>query len=157
MLDHLHDDILFEISSYLNIIDTLKFIRSLKIDNYFILYYTQYIIKIQKWYFKYKKRRNIRYVTLKEQFQIRNEKIYSAYYLNIFFSLYYLNKLKKNLKEYYFYSLLKYHYNDIEKVDRDGDEKKYIFELYEYTIENMSYSNCKKFLKKLPMKLLLRT
>jgi hypothetical protein len=155
MLNHLPHDILFEISSYLNIIDTLKFITS--VDNYFIIYYTSYVIKIQKWYFKYKKRRDVRYLLLKEQFQIRNQKIYSAYYLNIFFSLYYLNKLKKNLKEYYFYSLLKYHYNDIENEDIDEDEKKNIFELYKYTMKNMNYSNLKIFLKKLPMKLLLRT
>jgi hypothetical protein len=147
MLYHLPDDILFVISSYLNIIDTLK------IDNCFTFYYTPYIIKIQKWYFKYKKRRDIRYVTLKEQFHIRNEKMYTAFYANIFFSLYNLNKLKKRLKEYHFYCLLEYYYRYIEK----SEEKLIIFNLYEYTVKNISYSNLKNFLKKLPMKLLLKT
>jgi len=153
MLSNLPDDILFEISSYLNIIDTLKVMTFLKMDNCFNLYYTPYIIKIQKWYFKYKKRRDIRYLTLKQEFQIRNEKMYTSFYANIFFSLYNLNKLKKRLKEYHFYCLLEYYLRDIEK----SEEKLIIFNLYEYTIKNMSYSNLKKFLKKLPMKLLLRT
>lgn len=147
MLSNLPDDILFEISSYLNIIDTLKVMTFLKMDNCFILYYTPYIIKIQKWYFKYKKRRDIRYLTLKQEFQIRNEKMYTSFYANIFFSLYNLNKLKKRLKEYHFYCLLEYYCSD----DKD------ILHMHENIIENMTYSNCKKFLKKLPMKLLLRT
>ena len=139
MLHHLPDDILFVISSYLNIIDTLK------IDNCFNLYYTPYIIKIQKWYFKYKKRRDIRYLTLKEEFQIRNEKMYNAFYANIFFNLYNMKKLRKTLKGYHFYSKLDYYCSD----DED------ILHIHENIIENMTYLNCKKFLKKLPMKLLL--
>jgi len=141
-MNRLPYDILFEISSYLNIIDTFK----INIDNYFTLYYTPYIIKIQKWYFKYKKKRDIRYLILKEQFQIRNEKMYNAFYANIFFNLYNMKKLKKTLKGYHFYSNLDYYCSD----DED------ILHMHENIIENMNYSNCKKFLKKLPMKLLLR-
>jgi hypothetical protein len=46
---------------------------------------------------------------------------------------------------YHFYCLLEYYYRYIEK----SEEKLIIFNLYEYTVKNISYSNLKNFLKKL--------
>ena len=142
MLNSLPDDLLWHVSSFLNVSD------SLKIDKSFIIHYTLYTIKIQKWFRKYKEKKDLRYCILKHEFQIRNEKMYTAFYANIFFNLYNMKKLRKFLKEYYFLSLLKYFCKDIQNED--------ILHIYDDTLENMSYSNCKKFLKKLPMKLLLR-
>jgi hypothetical protein len=142
MLNSLPDDLLWHVSSFLNVSD------SLKIDKSFNIYYTPYAIKIQKWYRKCKEKRDLRYSILKNEFQIRNKKMYTAFYANIFFNLYNMKKLIKFLKEYYFLSLLKYFCRDIQNED--------ILHIYDNTLENMTYSNCKKFLKILPMKLLLR-
>jgi hypothetical protein len=149
MLNLLSYDLLWYISDFLNIEDTLKISSINPKDNLFIIYYTPYVNKIKKWYTKYKNKRNIRYLTLLNQFQNFNKKMYNAYFSNIFFNLYNLKKLKKFLKEYHFYSLLKYFF-------KNSSNETEILELYQLTINNMTYSNLKKFLKKLPVKLLLR-
>ena len=139
MLNNLPDDLLWYLASFLNVSDTLK------IDHSFTIYYTPFVLKIQKWFRKYKERRDLRYSILINEFQIRNEKMYTAFYANIFFNLYNIKKLRKTLKEYHFFSMLKYFCSDED-----------IFNNYDYTLQNMTYSNCKIFLKKLPMKLVLR-
>ena len=142
MLNNLPDDLLWYLASFLNVSDTLK------IDHSFTIYYTSYAIKIQNWFRKYKESRDLRYLILRNEFQIRNEKMYTAYYANIFFNLYNMIKLKKTLKQYHFFARLKYFYRDTQNED--------IFNNYDYILQNMTYSNCKIFLKKLPMELLLR-
>jgi len=139
MLNNLPDDLLWYLASFLNVSDTLK------IDHSFVIYYTPYVQRIQKWFRKYKESRDTRYSILRNEFQIRNEKMYTAFYANIFFNLYNMKKLRKTLKEYHFFSKLKYFCRD-----------EYIFNNYDYTLQNMSYSNCKIFIKKLPMELVLR-
>ena len=142
MLNNLPDDLLWHLSSFLNVSDTLK------IDYSFTIYYTPYAKKIQKWYCKYKERRDFRYSILKNEFQIRNEKMYTAFYANIFFNLYDMKKLIKNLKQYHFFAKLEYYTRYTQNED--------IFDNYDYILQNTTYSNCKIFLKKLPMELILR-
>jgi len=143
MLQNLPDDLLFHISSFLDVIDTLNMeIKS------FVVEYSQSAKIIQKWYRKYKKLRDIRYAVLLNEFSKRNEKLYKAYYANIFFSLYNQRKVRKLLKEYHFYCRLEYFY-------RDSTEK-IIFEDYDNTLKNLTYTTIKSFLKKLPVYLILR-
>lgn len=143
MLNKLPEDIFLEISTYLNLIDKLS------MGNYFSNYYNPFVTKIQKWYRKYKIKRDVRYLTLYNQFQIRNKKMYTSNYVNIFFSLYNISRLRKKMKEYHFYCTMDYFYrNDISKNN--------IFDLYYYTLTYPTYTNLKKFLKEIKMELKLR-
>ena len=138
-IDTLPEDLLFEIGSYLSLEDELKINYKLR----------DTIRKIQLWYKKYKRKRDIRYSTLYKEFQKRNEKILECYYANVFFSLYNIRKLRKTLNEYYFLSLINYFY-------RSSEQRESILCLYNKTLEKPTYSNLKIFLKRLPVKLILR-
>ena len=142
MIKELPDDILWYLSDFLNVSDTLK------IDNCFVDYYNPYVKKIQKWYRKYKEKRDLRYSILKNEFQIRNEKMYTAFYSNIFFCLYNLKKNRKKFEEYHYFCILKYFYKDEDFTE--------ISELYNYTLNNYSYTNLKIFLRKLKINCILR-
>lgn len=137
------DLLLFEIGSYLSLEDELKINYKLRET------IEPTIRKIQLWYKKYKRKRDIRYSTLYKEFQKRNEKMLECYYANVFFSLYNIRKLRKTLNEYYFLSLINYFY-------RSSDERESILCLYNKTLENPTYTNLKIFLKRLPVKLILR-
>jgi hypothetical protein len=138
-IDTLPEDLLFEIGSYLSLEDELKINYKLR----------DTIRKIQLWYKKYKRKRDIRYSTLYKEFQKRNEKILECYYANVFFSLYNIRKLRKTLNEYYFLSLINYFY-------RSSEQRESILCLYNKTLEKPTYTNLKIFLKRLPVKLILR-
>ena len=146
MIDKLSEDILWEITKFLNIQDYLN----IECFSYFRVYYTPSMIIIQRWYRKYKKRRNSRYEVLFNEFQKRNEKMYDSFYANIFFSLYNLRKLRKTLNEYHFYSIMQYYLKGSPKLN-DLNLK------YKYTLENPTYTNLKKFLSELPTILIVRT
>lgn len=146
MIDRLPDDILWEITRFLSIQDYLD----VGFFSDFRVYYTPSVITIQKWYRRYKKRRDNRYEVLFNEFQKRNEKMYDTFYANIFFSLYNLRKLRKRLNEYHFYSIMEYYLRESPNLI-DLNFK------YKYTLENPTYTNLKKFLKELPPRLILRT
>lgn len=143
MLEKLPDDILFHVSTFLDVIDTLN----MEINS-FVVEYSQSTKIIQKWYRKHKKLRDTRYTVLLNEFSKRNERLYKAYYANIFFTLYNQRRVRKLLKEYHFYAVLKYYFQN------DIDTK--IFEDYDYTLKNLTYTTIKSFLKKLPVRLILR-
>lgn len=142
-IDTLHEDLLFEIGSYLSIEDELKINYKLRET------IEPSVRKIQLWYNKYNRKRDIRYFTLYNEFQKRNEKMLECYYANIFFSLYNIRKLRKTLNEYYFFSLIDYFY-------RSSDQRESILCLYNKTLEKPTYTNLKIFLKRLPVKLILK-
>ena len=142
-IDTLHEDLLFEIGSYLSIEDELKINYKLRET------IEPSVRKIQLWYNKYNRKRDIRYFTLYNEFQKRNEKMLDSYYANIFFSLYNIRKLRKTLNEYYFFSLIDYFY-------RSSDQRESILCLYNKTLEKPTYTNLKIFLKRLPVKLILK-
>jgi hypothetical protein len=79
MLEKLPDDILFHVSTFLNVIDTLN----MEINS-FVVEYSQSTKIIQKWYRKHKILRDTRYTVLLNEFSKRNERLYKAYYANIF-------------------------------------------------------------------------
>jgi hypothetical protein len=62
MINKLPDDILWHISNFLSVRD------SLKLDSSFSEYYNPYAVKIQRWYRKYKKMRDTKYVFLDEEY-----------------------------------------------------------------------------------------
>lgn len=72
-----------------------------------------------------------------------------CYYGNVFFSLYNIKKLRKRLNEYHFYCILDYYF-------RDTQEQESIVCLYHKTLVNPTYTILKFFLKKLPIKVILR-
>ena len=146
MINKLPDDILWEITKFLRIQDYLN----VEWFAYVREYYTPSVITIQRWYRKYKKRRDNRYRILFNEFQKRNEKMYDTFYANIFFSLYNLRKLRKRLNEYHFYSIMEYYLRESPNLI-DLNLK------YKYTLKNPTYTNLKKFLKNLPPRLILRT
>ena len=90
----LPEDLLYEIGSYLSLQDELKINYKLRET------IEPSVRKIQLWYNKYNRKRDIRYFTLYNEFQKRNEKMLECYYANIFFSLYNIRKLRKTLNEY---------------------------------------------------------
>ena len=137
------EDIFYEICSYLSLEDELKINHELRQS------LEPHVIKIQIWYRKYKNKRDIRYTTLYNEFQKRNLKMLESYYGNIFFSLYNIRKLRKNLNEYHFYCILDYYY-------RGTPELESIVCLYHKTLSNPTYTNLKLFLKKLPIKVIFR-
>lgn len=147
MLAKLPEDLLFEISNYLDIIDTITFEKSLRIQPSFFL---PYVEKIQKWYKKYKKARDIRYKVIYDEYQLRNKLLYDAYYAQIFFGLYNIRKVRERIKEYHFYLLIDYYYRT------DPDEKDRIISLLSITLENPSYSNLKQFARELKIELIMR-
>lgn len=137
------EDIFYEICSYLSLEDQLK------INNKLRQSLEPHAMKIQLWYHKYKGKRDIRYLTLFNEFQKRNEKMLDCYYGNVFFSLYNIKKLRERLNEYHFYCILDYYY-------RDSQELESIVCLYHKTLVNLTYTILKFFLKKLPIKVILR-
>lgn len=147
MISNLPEDLVIEITKYLNIIDILHFDNSLKL-NYFCNLYTPNTNIIQKWYRKYKKIRNTRYMIYYNEYQARNEYIYKTRYAQMFFSLYDISKLKKKMNEYHFYSILDYYYRNENNSD--------IFDLYEHTITHPTYYNLKKFLRIIKVEVLRR-
>ena len=116
MLSRLPEDLLIEISEYLNIIDILHLDKLLKL-NYFYNLYTPNANIIQRWYRKYKKIRYTRYMIYYNEYQARNEYIYKTRYAQMFFSLYDIPKLKKKMKEYHFYCILDYFYRNENNSD----------------------------------------
>ena len=147
MLSQLPEDLLFEISNYLDIIDTITFEKSLRIQPSFFL---PYALKIQSWYKKYKEARDVRYKVIYDEYQLRNKLLYDAYYAQIFFGLYNIRKLRKRIKEYHFYLLIDYYYRS------DPDEMDRIISLLSITLENPSYSNLKQFARELKIELIMR-
>lgn len=147
MLSNLPEELLFEISKYLDIIDTITLEDSLKIEPSLFL---PYAFNIQRWYRKYKKARDVRYKVIYDEYQFRNKLLYRAYYAQIFFGLYNIRKLRKRIKEYHFYLLIDYYYRS------DPDEMDRIITLHSITLENPSYSNLKKFVRELKIELIMR-
>ena len=147
MLSQLPEDLLFEISNYLDIIDTITFEKTLQIQPSFFL---PHVEKIQKWYKKYKKARDVRYKVIYDEYQLRNKLLYRAYYAQIFFGLYNIRKVRKRINEYHFYLLIDYYCRS------DPDEKDRIISLLSITLENPSYSNLKQFTRELKIELIRR-
>lgn len=138
------EDIFYEICSYLSLEEELKINHELRQS------LEPHVRKIQLWYRKYKEKRYIRYTTLYNEFQKRNPKMLECYYGNVFFSLYNIKKLRKSLNEYHFYCILDYYYRDY------SQELESILCLYHKTLVKPTYTNLKFFLKKLPIKVILR-
>jgi DNA polymerase III delta prime subunit len=147
MISNLPEDLVIEITKYLNIIDIIHLNNSLKLK-YFYNLYTPKANIIQKWYRKYKKIRYTRYMIYYKEYQSRNDYIHTTRYAQMFFSLYDIPKLKKRMKEYHFYSLFDYYYRNEDNND--------IFNLYEHTITHPTYYNLKKFLRIIKIEILRR-
>ena len=80
--------------------------------------------------------------------------MYTTRYLEIFFVSYKIKQLIKRLKEYHFYARMDYYYRCDETEKERYEERTNIFKLYRYTVENLSYSNLKIFLKRITIPLL---
>jgi hypothetical protein len=153
VITNLPEDLQYNITTFLNIIDTITFYKSLNCKFLLDVYYIS-AIKIQQWYKKYKSTRYIRYETLKAEYQKSNEKMYTTRYLEIFFVSYNVKQLIKRLREYHFYARMDYYYRCDETEKERYEEKSNIFKLYKYTLDNLSYSNLKIFLKQITIPLL---
>jgi hypothetical protein len=140
MIDKLSDDLVWYLSHFLPVSDSLKLGKPIT-D-----YYNPKALIIQRWYRKYKKIRELRYKILKNEFQL-NKKIYNCFYLNIRFILYDLSKLKIKMNEYLSESYLNFYL----KNNTNKDEIKNIFFK---TREEFTYNNIKYYLKMLPVKML---
>ena len=152
-ISNLPEDLQYNIITFLNIVDTITLYDSLDF-HYLLNHYHSSAIKIKQWYKKYKNARYIRYETLKAEYQKRNEKMYTTRYLEIFFVSYKIKQLIKRLKEYHFYARMDYYYRCDETDKERYEERTNIFKLYRYTVENLSYSNLKIFLKRITIPLL---
>jgi len=152
-ISNLPEDLQYNITTFLNIVDTITLYDSLDF-HYVLNHYHSSAIMIQQWYKKYKNARYIRYETLKAEYQKRNEKMYTTRYLEIFFVSYKIKQLIKRLKEYHFYARMDYYYRCDETEKERYEERTNIFKLYRYTLENLSYSNLKIFLKRITISLL---
>lgn len=150
MLSQLPEDLLFEISNYLDMKDRIMLDNSFKIEPSLLSLYLPSVYKIQSWYKKYKKARDIRYKVIYDEYQLRNKLLYDAYYAQIFFGLYNIRKVRERIKEYHFYLLIDYYYRS------DPDEKDRIISLLSITLENPSYSNLKQFARELKIELIMR-
>jgi hypothetical protein len=152
-LQNISDDLQYNITIYLNIVDTITLYESL--DFYSLLnYYHSFAKRIQQWYRKYKKSRDIRYQILLAEYQKRNNKMCSTKYLEIFFVSYNVKRLIKRLREYHFYARMDYFYRCDESEKEGYIQRNNILKLYRYTLENHSYSNLKIFLKEIIIPLL---
>lgn len=147
MIYNLPEDLLIEITKYLNIIDILHLDNSLKL-NYFYNLYTHNTKIIQTWYRKYKKIRYTRYMIYYNEYQARNKYMYTTRYAQMFFSLYDIRKLTRRIKEYHFLCILEYFYRN--------ETNKDIYDLYELVITHPTYYNLKIFLREVKIEILLR-
>lgn len=152
-ISNLPEDLQYNITTFLSIVDTITLYDTLGF-HYILNHYHSSARKIQQWYKKYKNLRFIRYETLKAEYQKRNEKMYTTRYIEIFFVSYKIKQLVKRLKEYHFYARMDYYYRCDEYEQERYIERTNIFKLYRYTLENLSYSNLKIFLKRITISLL---
>lgn len=150
---NLPEDLQYNVTTFLNIVDTITLYESLNFHDLLNHYYSS-AIKIQQWYKKYKILRYVRYGTLKAEYQKSNEKMYTTRYLEIFFVSYDIEQLIKRLREYHFYARMDYYYRCDEIEKERYKERTNIFKLYRYTLDNLSYSNLKIFLKQITIPLL---
>jgi hypothetical protein len=146
-IQNLYDDLQYNITTFLNIVDTINLYNALDFQ-YLLNKYHSFAKRIQQWYKKYKKIRYTRYMIYYNEYQARNEHIYKTRYAQMFFSLYNIPKLMKKMKEYHFYCILDYFYRDEHNSD--------IFDLYEHTVTHPTYYNLKKFLRIIKVEVLLR-
>jgi len=134
-LINLPDDLHYNITTYFNIVDTITLYESLNLQ-ILINHYHSFAKRIQKWYKKYKKTRDIRYQILLAEYQKRNNKMYSTKYLEVFFVSYDVKRLKKRLNEYHFYARMDYFYRCDESEKERYLQRTNIFKLYRYTLEH---------------------
>ena len=154
-IQNITEDLQYNITTFLNIVDTITLYDSLDF-HYVLNHYHSSAIMIQQWYKKYKNARDIRYETLKAEYQKRNEKMYTTKYLEVFFVSYNVKQLIQRLNEYHFYARMDYFYRCDDSEGERYIERTNIFKLYRYTIERPSYSNLKIFLKQITIPLLHR-
>lgn len=150
---NLPEDLQYNVTTFLNIVDTITLYESLNFHDLLNYYYSS-AIKIQQWYKKYKTQRYIRYETLKAEYQKCNKKMYTTKYLEVFFVSYNIKQLIKQLREYHFYARMDYYYRCDETEKERYEERINIFKLYRNTLDNLSYSNLKIFLKQITIPLL---
>jgi len=135
-LSNLPRDLLFELGRYLNVRDCLK------ISPLFTAYYNPSTTMIQKWYKKYKKMRDIRHKILREEYEINKEIVNTTFYVHKHLTLYNLRKYDEMLNK--MYGLIHYFID----TQPDNEIRKKHFKFLEYTLENKSYTNYKKFFTK---------
>ena len=152
-IQNITDDLQYNITTYLNIVDSITLYESLYFHSFLTRYHSSAIM-IQQWYKKYKKARDTRYETLKAEYQKRNEKMYTTKYLEVFFVSYNIKQLIQRLNEYHFYARMDYFYSCDESDRERYIERTNIFKLYRYTIDHPSYYNLKIFLKEITIPLL---
>lgn len=135
-LRNLPRDLLFEIGKYLNVRDCLK------ISPDFETFYNPTVTKIQKWYKKYKKIRKVRYDTLYEVYEKDKSLIDSTFYTHMYLSMYSLRKYDQLLNK--MYGVVQYF---VDTQPHNEQRTKHL-KLLEYTLDNKSYTNYKKFFTK---------
>ena len=135
-LSNLPRDLQFELGKYLNVRD------SLKISPIFHIYYNSFATKVQQWYKKYKQIRKIKYNILYDIYEKDKSLVDSTFYTHMYLSMYNLRRYDQLLNK--MYGVVQYFVDtQPENIQRTKHLK-----LLEYTLENKSYTNYKKFFTK---------
>lgn len=124
-------DILFNIGKYLKVSECLK------INSYFNVVYENHAKRIQNWYKKYKKIRDIRYKILYTEYKKDDTVFDKMSYMNIHLFSYDLKNLRDILNQDY----------GLYKFTSNTYNRREYFHLIENTVKNPTYTNLKKFLR----------
>jgi len=135
-LSKLPSDVLFEIGKYLNVRDCLK----MALD--FETFYNPFATKIQQWYKKYKQIRKMKYDILYDIYEKDKSLIDSTFYTHMYLSMYNLRRYDQLLNK--MYGLVHYFVD----TQPHNPQRTQHLKLLEYTLDNKSYTNYKKFFTK---------